>query len=189
MKTIFHVFLMIAMIGFLTGCSGSRRVSDNYVPFTKELKERLERENIDIRQVQFYVDQKLIMSRYLDNGKTQVNSGVVRLENGRYVNEIIIPPFTPGVCDDQVNGNLMISFEKGSSDLGFGLGSSYTSNQYVLYGYDWRNGTAVVNFDNTKFRIRCGTCSDVAGARLMIRKSVIEKFEKKTRVLEGRRVE
>ena len=164
-------------------------MSKNFVPFTRELKQRLERENIDIRQVQFYVDQKLIMSRYLDNEKAQVTSGVVKLENGRYINEVIVPPFTPGVCEDVKNENLMINFEKGSNDLGFGIGSNYSANQYVLYGYDWKNGTAVVNFDNNKFRVRCGTCTDVASARLMIRKSVVDKNEKKTRVLEGRKVE
>jgi hypothetical protein len=189
MKHIFNALCIIALIGFLSSCSSSRKMSKNYVPFTRELKERLERENIDIKQVQFYVDQKLIMSRYLDNDKAQVTSGVVKLENGRYINEVIVPPFTPGVCEDITNGNLMISFEKGSNDLGFGLGSNYSTNQYVLYGYDWKNGTAVVNFDNNKFRVRCGTCSDVASARLMIRKSIVDKFEKKTRVLEGRKVQ
>ncbi|HLK27470.1 MAG TPA: hypothetical protein VKT28_02730 [Puia sp.] len=189
MKNIFNAICIFSFVAFVSSCSSSRRMSKEYVPFTRELKARLERENIDIKQVQFYVDQKLIMSRYLDNDKAQVTSGVVKLENGRYINEVIVPPFTPGVCEDVSNGNLMISFEKGSNDLGFGLGSNYSANQYVLYGYDWKNGTAVVNFDNNKFRVRCGTCSDVASARLMIRKSVVDKFEKKTRVLEGRKVE
>ncbi|HVM90062.1 MAG TPA: hypothetical protein VMT76_17880 [Puia sp.] len=189
MKHVFYALCVSAFIIILPGCSGSRKMRAEFVPFTKQLKERLESENIDIKQVQFYVDQKLVMSRYLDNDKAQVTSGVVKLENGRNVNEVVIEPFTPGVCEDITNGNLMISFEKGSNDLGFGLGNNYSASQYVLYGYDWRNGTAVVNFDNQKFRVRCGTCSDVASARLMIKKSVIDKFEKKTRVLGGRKVE
>ena len=189
MKNIFSASLFFACIGIFAGCGSSRKMSNQYVPFTRELKERLEKENIDIKQVQFYVDQKLIMSRYLDNGKAEVKSGVVKLENGRYINEVVIEPFTPGVCEDIANGNLMVNFEKGSSDLGFGLGSNYSADQFVLYGYDWKNGTAIVNFDNQKFRVRCGTCADVANARLMIKKSVVDKFEKKTRVLEGRKVE
>jgi len=189
MRNIFNSVCLFAFIIILSSCSSSKKMSRDYVPFTKELKQRLERENIDIRQVQFYVDQKLIMSRYLDNEKAQVTSGVVKFENGQYINEVIVPPFTPGVCEDIVNGNLMISFEKGNNNLGFGLGSNYSENQYVLYGHDWKNGTAVVNFDNNKFRVSCGTCSDVASARLLIKRSVIDKSEKKTRVLEGRKVE
>lgn len=189
MKNIFSALCLFAFIGFLSSCRSSRNAGKNYVPFTRELKDRLERENIDIKQVQFYVDQKLIMSRYVDDNKAQVNSGVLKLENGRYINEVIVNPFTPGVLEDITNGNLMVSFEKGNNNLGFGLGSNYSANQYVLYGFEWKNGTAVVNFDNNKFRVRCGTCSDVASARLMIKKSVVDKFQKKTRVLEGRKVE
>ena len=189
MRNVFQAVVLFAFIGMLCSCSSSRRASRDFVPFTKELKERLERDNIDIKQVQFYVDQKLILSRYLTDEKAQVTSGKVRLENGKYINEVIVNPFTPGVCEDIQNGNLMVSFEKGSSDLGFGLGSNYTASQYVLYGYDWRNGTALVNFDNNKFRARCGTCTDVAMARLMIKKNVIAKYDKKTRVLQGRKVE
>ncbi|MBS1666586.1 MAG: hypothetical protein JST58_04345 [Bacteroidetes bacterium] len=189
MRNVLQTVVLFAFIGMLASCSSSRKASRDFVPFTKELKERLERDNIDIKQVQFYVDQKLILSRYLTDEKAQVTLGKVRLENGKYINEVIINPYTPGVCEEIENGNLMISFEKGSSNLGFGLGSNYTAHQYVLYGYDWRNGTAVVNFDNNKFRARCGTCTDVAMARLMIKKNVIDKSDKKTRVLEGRKVE
>ena len=189
MKTILSSVLITGLIGILSGCSSSRKMSRDYVPFTSQLKQRLERDSIDIKKVQFYVDQKLILSRYLDDEKAQVTSGKVRLENGKYINEVIVPPFTPGVCEDIQNGNLMISFEKGSSDMGFGLGSGYTANTYVLYGYDWRNGTAVVNFDNKKFRVRCATCTDVAITRLLIKKNVVDKVEKKTHVLSGNKVE
>lgn len=189
MKTVLNSVLVLGFIGILSGCSSSRKMSREYVPFSIQLKQRLERDSIDIKKVQFYVDQKLILSRYLDDEKAQVSSGKVRLENGKYINEVIIPPFTPGVCEDIQNGNLMISFEKGSSDLGFGLGSGYTANTYVLYGYDWRNGTAIVNFDNKKFRVRCATCTDVAMTRLLIKKNVVDKVEKKTHVLSGNKVE
>jgi hypothetical protein len=189
MKTILSGVLIAGLIGILSGCSSSRKMSRDYVPFTSQLKQRLERDSIDIRKVQFYVDQKLILSRYLDDEKAQVTSGKVRLENGKYINEVIIPPFTPGVCEEIQNGNLMISFEKGSSDMGFGLGSGYTASTYVLYGYDWRNGTAVVNFDNKKFRVRCATCTDVAMTRLLIKKNVVDKVEKKTHVLSGNKVD
>lgn len=189
MKTILSSVLIAGLIGILAGCSSARKMSRDYVPFTSQLKQRLERDSIDIKKVQFYVDQKLILSRYLDDERAQVTSGKVRFENGKYINEVIIPPFTPGVCEEIQNGNLMISFEKGSSDMGFGLGSGFTANTYVLYGYDWRNGTAIVNFDNKKFRVRCATCTDVAMTRLLIKKNVVDKVEKKTHVLSGNKVE
>jgi hypothetical protein len=159
------------------------------VPFTRDLKQKLEKENIDLKQVQFYVDQKLILSRNLGDQKIEVHSGMVKLENGKFINEVIVPAFTPGICENVENDKLMVSFdEKGSNNLAFGPGSGYTFNEYVLYGTEWRNGTASVTFDSNKFRARCGTCSDVASATLVVRKSEIDKIDRKIRTLKGRTV-
>jgi len=149
----------------------------------------MERDNIDLKQIQFYIDQKLILSRNLGDQKVEVSSGVVRLENGKFINEVIVPAFTPGVCESVDNDKLMISFEKGNNDLAFGPGSGYTFNSYVLYGTEWRNGTAAVTFDSNKFRARCGSCPDVASVTLVVRKNEIDRIERKTRTLKGRTVE
>src|SRR5579864_5518621 len=146
MRRIFNLLFLSAIIVFLASCNGPRHASnrDRYVPFTMELKQRLERSNVDLKQVQFYIDQKVIMTRNLGNEKVEVNSGVVKFSNGEYINEVIVPSFTPGVCESVANEKLMISFEKGNNDLAFGLGTGYTANSYVLYGSDWKNGSAVV---------------------------------------------
>jgi hypothetical protein len=183
------MLLALLSLLFLLSCSNSRSVtSKKYVPFTRQLEQRLERDNIDLHQLQFYIDQGLVMSRYVGNEKAQVNAGVLKFENGQYINEVIIPSFTQGVCEDISNGKLMISFEKGNNDIAFGPGSGYSADEYVLYGTEWRNGTALITFDNNKFRVHCSTCTDVATARLMVKKSEIDKIEKKSRVVEGREV-
>ncbi|HLI92251.1 MAG TPA: hypothetical protein VKU83_01520, partial [Puia sp.] len=58
MSRLSSVILCIISSTFLFSCSRK-----NYVPFTRDLRSKLEKENIDLRQVQFYVDQKLILSR------------------------------------------------------------------------------------------------------------------------------
>jgi hypothetical protein len=171
----------------LFSCGSSRSVANKkFVPFTHQLQQRLERDNIDLHQLQFYIDQGLVMSRYVDNEKAQVSAGVIKFDNGQYINEVIVKPFTPGICSDIANNKLMISFEKGNNDIAFGPGSGMSADDYVIYGTDWRNGTALITFDNNKFRVHCTTCTDVAITRLMVRKSEIDKIEKKSRVVEGR---
>jgi hypothetical protein len=188
MRRILTVILCFTSLTFLlSSCSSSRKLS-GYVPFTRDLKQKLEKENIDLKQVQFYVDQKLILNRNLGDQKVVVSSGVVRLENGKYINEVIIPSLTPGLCDNVDGDKLMINFEKGNNDLAFGPGSGYSYNQYVLYGTEWKNGTALVTYDSNKYRARCGDCSDVASATLVIKKSVLDKMERKSRTLKGRTV-
>jgi len=189
MRRIFMMTLSLAAMSFLFSCGSSKKLSRNgYVPFTRDLKLKLEKDNIDLKQVQFYVDQKLILSRNLGDQKVEVSSGVVKLENGKFINEVIVPAFTPGVCEGTESDKLMVSFEKGNNNLAFGPGSGYTFNEYVLYGTEWRNGTAAVTFDSNKFRARCGTCQDVASATLLIKKSELDKMERKTRTLKGRTV-
>ena len=182
--------MILCFIGatLLFSCSSTSKMAKNYVPFTRDLKAKLEKENIDLKEVQFYIDQKLILSRNLGDQKLEVKSGVVKLENGKYINDVIIPPFTPGICNATENDRLMISFEKGNNDLAFGPGSGYTFNDYVLYGTEWKDGTAAVTYDSNKFRARCGTCADVASATLVIRKKELDKMERKSRVLKGRTV-
>jgi hypothetical protein len=189
MRSILTAILCMTSLTLLFSCSSSRKSAKNFVPFTRDLKQKLDKENIDLKQVQFYVDQKLILNRNLGDQKIAVSSGVVKLENGKYVNEVIIPSFTPGICENTEGDRLMISFEKGNNDLAFGPGSGYTFNEYVLYGTEWKDGTTLVTFDSNKFRARCGTCSDVASATLLIRKSELDKMERKSRTLKGRIVE
>lgn len=188
MRRFFTVILCSSTLISLFSCSSSKTSRNNYVPFNRDLKAKLEKENIDLKQVQFYVDQKLILSRNVGDQKVEVTSGVVKLENGRYVNEVIIPSFTPGLCEGIEGEKLMISFEKGNNNLAFGPGSGYTFNEYVLYGTEWKNGTATVTFDSNKFRARCGSCGDVASATLVIRKSELDKMERKSKVLKGRTI-
>jgi hypothetical protein len=188
MRRISSVILCFVGATLLFSCSSTSKMAKNYVPFTRDLKAKLEKENIDLKEVQFYIDQKLVLSRNLGDQKVEVKSGVVKLENGKYINDVIIPPFTPGICNGTENDRLMISFEKGNNDLAFGPGSGYTFNDYVLYGTEWKDGTAAVTYDSNKFRARCGTCADVASATLVIRKKELDKMERKSRVLKGRTV-
>jgi len=188
MRRISSVILCFIGATLLFSCSSTSKMARNYVPFTRDLKAKLEKENIDLKEVQFYIDQKLVLSRNLGDQKVEVKSGVIKLENGKYINDVIIPPFTPGICNGTENDRLLISFEKGNNDLAFGPGSGYTFNDYVLYGTEWKDGTAAVTYDSNKFRARCGTCADIASATLVIRKKELDKMERKSRVLKGRTV-
>jgi hypothetical protein len=93
MRRISSVILCFIASALLYSCSSSRK---NFVPFTRDLRAKLEKENIDLRQVQFYVDQKLVLSRNLGDQKVEVKSGVVKLENGQYTattsSSLLLPP-------------------------------------------------------------------------------------------------
>src|SRR4051812_31837564 len=69
-----------------------------YVPFTKALKQRLEHDGIDIKKIQFYVDQTLLLKHSNGGEKGRVEGGVIMLDHPDHV-AITIPEYTPGVCE------------------------------------------------------------------------------------------
>ena len=182
-------FLPAVIFVFISAsCGSSKSSGPSYVPFTADLKETLERSNVDLKKVQFYVDEKLVLTRDLGSETAQVSSGVVKLENGRYINEVIIPAFTPGIVERSAPDGLYISFEKDNNYLKFGRGTNLAGNYYTLYGRKWQNGTAEVTYQNQVYRVSCASCGHAGSAKLLVKKSQLDNWNKKTKVVEGRRV-
>jgi len=187
MKTPLRYFFF-ALSFILFSCASSKKANQNYVPFTEDLKERIERNNIDLSKVQFYLDEKLVLTREIGMQRAEVNQGVVRLENGRYIHEVIIPAYTPGVCERTATDGVYISFEKENNALKFGRGSNLSSNYFTLYGRNWLNGTSEVTYDGQVFRVSCASCSHAGNAKLLVKKSQSDKWNKTTKVVSGRKV-
>lgn len=198
MKKIFlSSLILISSIFLLFGCGSSRRYhrsvakSGNdtlFIPFTRDLKQRMQNNNMDLKKVQFFVDQKLILRRYVGTEKGDIKSGVILFENGRYINEVVIPQYTPGVCE-MVNGDkLMISFEPQNNGIQFGLSGAY-NNFYSLYAANWNNGSADVTYDNKTYKVECGSCYNAGEAKLVVRKSEADSLKTIQRVVEGMRVD
>lgn len=197
MKQFFFSLLIVCGIFILFGCGGSRYVytppakpaNDTlYLPFTKDLKQRVVSNKLDIKKVQFFVDQKLVLRRDLGTEKGDIKSGVILFENGRYIHEVIVPRYTPGICEVDNDDRLQISFEIQNNNIEFGHGG-LNDNYFVLYARNWNTGTADLTYDGQTYKISCGSCSDVSLAKLVVRKSEADKLQKTQRVVEGRKVD
>jgi hypothetical protein len=158
-----------------------------YVAFTKGLRQRVANNNIDIKKVQFFIDQKLILRRTLGSEKAEVQSGVILFEKGAYINEIIIPAFTPGVCENVNGDRLRISFEKQGNYIEF---AALSDSYFKLTGSNWdvANGTADINYDNFTYKVQCASCSSAGEAKLVVIKKEIDNMQQMQRVVEGRKV-
>ncbi len=158
---------------------------DPYVPFTREIYTKLLTNRIDIKKLQFFVDQELVLSRGLDNGKIEVTSGVLKILNGKYINEIIIPIYTPGVCELVEGDGLRVSFEKGGQTFKFLNSRQYSPENFIFTGTNWKDGSCEVDYDNNKYRVNCGSCASVSDAKLVIKQSDIDKNDTKSRRIGG----
>lgn len=180
MKNLF-LFTIVALV---SSCSQK-------VYFTKETKEKLEAKGVDLKKIQYYNSETVVLLREIKDEEIKVAEGKVRIENGKNVEEIIIKRNTPGVFAEANTSNaMMIQFEKGNNKiLPFVPSKDYSGrrNIYELGSLDVVNSggsrLAVVNYDDKKYSIVYGS-----NAALLIDKSVLTKEERKTRVAEGVKV-
>jgi hypothetical protein len=161
---------------------------NDYVPFTKDLYNKLLANRIDLKKVQFFIDQELVFTRGVDNGKVEVSNGVIKFINGKYVNEIVLPIYTPGVCELVEGDGLRISFEKGGQAFKFLNSRQYSPDYFVFTGSNWKDGSCEVDYDGNKYRVNCGTCSSAADAKLVVRQSDIDNNERKSKQMGGNKV-
>jgi hypothetical protein len=202
MKGIGFVFLLIAMVA-ASSCHHAKKVqapvkkidsvkavpqNDVYIPFTRDLYNLLRIKNIDIKRVQFFIDQQLVLSRYIDVNKADVVSGIIKFSNGRYVDEIIVPALTPGVCDSIEADGLKINFEKGNNDFKF-INNKYSPDFFIFSGNNWKDGSCDVMYNKMVYRAACGSCTSASDIKLVVKQSDIDNSKKNTKIIQGRKVD
>jgi len=80
-----------------------------------------------VDKLQFYVDRDIVLKRTLTSGETKIVSGIVKIEQGKQVNIILIKKNTAGICTKYTNNTLDISFEEGPDKvLTFGVAQNAT---------------------------------------------------------------
>ena len=192
------ILLAVASMGlisslFLTSCSRkgfatapSMAASDtSFVPFTKNLKQRLEHDGVDIKKIQFYTNEKLILKHGVGVEKGQVKSGIIMIDYGQSSSQITIPAWTPGVCEKVEGDALMISFDAPGKYIEFG--ALYANTSFIIVGTNWHNNTADITYDNQPYTIQSAS-GNVGDVKLFVRKNQAYKSDDVSRVVMGRKV-
>ncbi|MFY8128526.1 MAG: hypothetical protein ACOVMM_09110 [Chitinophagaceae bacterium] len=160
--------------------------ADSLIPFTRELYYRLKERNLDIRKLQFFIDQTIVLSRGTDNGNLDIQGGKIVNKYGINENKIELLALTPGIVEAIEPDGLRVSFEQGSN-LKF-INNAFSPVHFIFSGANWSNGTAEVNYRNTIYRASCGTCGSVAEAKLVVRQKDIDNNDVKTYTIPGRTI-
>lgn len=164
---------------------------DPYVTFTRELFDKLNANHLDPKLVQYYIDQQLVFTRNLDNDQLAVKNGVIKMYNGKYVNEIVIPPNTPVICESIEGDGMRVSAENGSNTLKFLNSKQYSPVNYIFNPDKWnKDGTCEVNYDNNKYTVTCPTCASNSPneAKLVVKQSLLDNLDKQSRIIKGRTI-
>ncbi len=106
----------------------------------------------DMKGIQFYLSNELILERSLTQKKSQVRDGKIIVENAGEVERIRIPAESPGVFVFSPDGEKMaISFsENDDAFLMFGPNPN-ENNRYTLLGKNWNRDYGEVTYRNKTY--------------------------------------
>lgn len=180
-------FIFLSAITLLSSCSVNRMY------FTVDTRQQIEKAGVDVSQVQFYNSEEIVLARQISQEEIKVAEGKVRIENGRNIEEIIIPANTPGICELKDEKTLKISFDAGDGKtipfLVERKGDMVVPNSYFKIGAkEWQRtdrGTKVGKLD---YQGNVYTIVRGAESRLMIDKAVLNRVNRDVHVAKGRKL-
>ncbi len=178
MKKMNKLFLSVVLLLLLSSCK-------NFVPYTEALKTKYKLTESDLKQVQFYNSEAIILHRKFVEGSSEIAGGKIKTVNGEKIEEIIIPAKTKGVLTKyNADGKVEVSFEK-SDDYFLRFGANPNrENQFVVLATDWQNKSGKVYYNGQLFF----TAPESIDAILLVDMRRIMKSEQNTRIAKGRKI-
>lgn len=161
--------------------------SPTLTSFTQRLYDEYNWSESELKRIQFYVSDDIVLHRELSGGKSEIISGEIKVVDGREVEEVVIRRKTPGVLLFLPKENrFAISFEADGDDrfLVFGPNPK-AGNRYSLLASEWRRRGGTVTYEGRKFQVN----SSSAYASLMVDLKKVRKISVKSRTVRGRKVD
>lgn len=158
----------------------------NLRPFTRSLyQERNWTEN-ELKRVQFYLSENIVMRRQVSGSTFEVTSGEIKIVDGRKVEEIVVPRGTPGILLFRPKeSRFAVSFEEGNDNryLVFGPNPK-AGGRFVLLASEWNRRQGKVTYDGRKWDVDAGS----AYSSLMVDLKKIRKVSVNSRTARGRKI-
>lgn len=178
-----RLFYVALFLQIMSSCAPVRSA------YTQKLHDRFEWKEADLKKVQFYLSEDIVLRRQADGqGKAEIASGHIKIIDGTRYEIVKFKRGIPGVLLFMPKENRMaVSFEgSGSTDnfLMFGPNPNY-NHKYVLLASDWNKQSGEVTYQGKKWT----TSSRSAFAGLTINLKNIDQYHTEARVAKGRTVE
>lgn len=180
MKIIKYAFLLLGLGLLFNSCS------PNLSPFTQKLYEDNNWSETELRKIQFYLSDDIVLYRELTGGKSEIVEGEIKIVNGRKRDQITFRRGTPGVFLFSPKTNrFAVSFENGGDDryLIFGPNPK-VANRYVLLASDWNRRQGTISYAGQTWTADAND----AYTTLMVDLRRLQQTDVSTRVAGGRKV-
>ena len=181
MKKIVQLLPVLGMLLLINACSPELR------PFTSNLMKEGGWSDTDLKKIQFYLSDDVVIRRKLTEGSSEITSGTIKIVKGEKLEEVRIPHGTPGVFLFRAkDDHFAIGFD-GSSDkrfLMFGPNPKQRGT-YVLLASEWQDKQGKVRYEN-KFYF---TNPDAVWANLMVDLRKIKHVQVSSNTVRGRKID
>ena len=174
------MFFLLAAVTLL----GLSSCSPTLSPFTQRLYEENDWSESELKRVQFYLSNDIILRRQASNSSSRIEEGAIRVRNGRRVEEVVIQKGTPGILLFMPKEQrFAVSFEDNDKYLMFGPNPK-AGDRYVLLASDWNNRQGKVSYGNGKYWVDANN----GIASLMVDLKRARNTSVKSRTAEGRKI-
>jgi hypothetical protein len=160
--------------------------SPTLTPFTRSLYDKNNWSDSDLKRIQFYLSDDLIIYRNVEEGTSQISGGEIKMINGVKSEQIKFRKGTPGVFINRPKeDHFAISFENGDDTrfLMFGPNPK-RDGEYTLLASEWNKRSGKVTYSGEKFK----TISDYI-PQLMVNMKLKKQYSEENRRAGGRKVE
>ena len=163
----------------LTGCG------PKLSPFTQRLYEEQNWGEDDLRRIQFYLSEDVVLQRELRSGNSQIRNGTVRVINGRDIEQVVFRRNTPGVFTfSPKTQRIAISFEDDSDNyLVFGPNPK-NGDRYTILASDWERDSGTITYAGREWKVS----SADAYASLLIPLKRLRQEDRTGRIVGGRKI-
>lgn len=174
------IFGLLAAVFFLTSCS------PKLTPFTQRLYEQNDWSKDELKRIQFYLSQDIVLRRNASSSNSEIRNGEIEIVSGGNVEKVVIRKGTPGIFVFSPKDNrFAISFEDNDdSYLMFGPNPK-ASNRYLLLASEWKKRGGTVTYNGKRYRVD----NEGAYAALMVDLKKVRKVSTKSRTAGGRRID
>lgn len=180
----------LVLVALSLGCQTTR---GELVVFTEDQRLRYQLDESDLRALQYYLSDRIVLERVAREGEGRVDRGRLIVRSGTAIHQVYIERGTPGVLepasrvgmDERGRRVLEISFERGAP-LRFvaAANGSYSLSEPSVFGgflSGWTKPRRFeVDFDGARWVVVAGSES-----RILIERNALGKLARTRRVLPG----
>lgn len=179
MKSITSYLGLIVLFINFQACAPAR------VPFTQQLREKYELKPDELKSIQFYTSNDLVLRRGENKNSKETENGELKLLKDGLVEEIVIKAGTPCLIEEVVDGNrVKVSFEDGVNKyLVFGSINN-RDGYYTLLATEWVGGKGKMNYGEQMYLSNSGS-KDLF---LTLRVKSLQKFKTDQKVVKGKKI-